>query len=323
MRPGVSVFAYDEQGVVVQQASSDQNGVYAVLGLPAGRYKVLASTVRGSGYGGPQPLDQWYSQAADFTHGAFVDVRKGDTTRSINFNLLPGGSIVCQVLDRFGVPLSSGMVYLCDARGARIRSASVLNGNCAFGGLTSGQYKLFFSSPRSSEYASEWLDGKNSAQDAALITVTAPGSTQYVNFTLQPAGSLGGYVADAAGTRITDRLINVILFDAVTGGYVGVTQNILCVWIPGYVPSRHIQDRTIFAEREHPAAGGGQSCGLLLRARKAIHGCWINARDRWGERFSQVERLRDGKNDRKHCGDCLQSRDRQTFDIRGVSRFRV
>ena len=224
MRSGVSVFAYDEQGVVVQQASSDQNGVYAVSGLSAGRYKVLASTVRGSGYGGPQPLDQWYSQAADFTHGAFVDVRKGDTTRSINFNLLPGGSIVCQVVDRFGVPLSSGMVYLCDARGARIRSASVLNGNCAFGGLISGQYKLFFSSPRSSEYASEWLDGKNSAQDAALITVTAPGSTKHVNFTLQPAGSLGGYVTDATGTRIPDRLISVVLFDAVTGGYVGTTQ---------------------------------------------------------------------------------------------------
>ncbi len=169
-----------------------------------------------------------------------MDVRKGDTTRYIDFNLLPGGTISCRVLDRFGLPLSSGTVYLCDVRGARIRSASVVSGSCAFGGLTSGQYKLFFSSPRSSEYASEWFDGKNSVQDAALITVTVPGPTQNVTFTLLPAGSIGGYVTDVSGIRLTDRLINVVLYDAATGGYVGSTQtSFVCGFQGMFLPGQY------------------------------------------------------------------------------------
>ncbi len=64
IRSGVSVFAYDERGTMVQSGRADQNGVYGVPRLPAGRYKVLASTVKTSGYTGPQALDQWYSQAS-------------------------------------------------------------------------------------------------------------------------------------------------------------------------------------------------------------------------------------------------------------------
>jgi hypothetical protein len=209
----VPVSVYNEKRTLVEQGTSDQNGKYVVSRLPAGRYKVLA--------GGRDALSQWYNQAADFGHAAVVEVQNADTTKNVDFVLNPGGGITCQVVDPSRTPVNSGSIYLCDINGGMIRGASVSGGLCSFGGLTWGKYKLFYSAPRSSEYASEWLSGKPSAQNAAVVSVTVGGITQFVIFNLKRSGSIGGFVSDGVGDRLTEGQVIATIYDADSGWYVG------------------------------------------------------------------------------------------------------
>jgi hypothetical protein len=223
----MGIIVYDEKGAVVRETTSEEGGTYVVSPLAPGRYKVRASSIDSYSFPcSPDVMDQWYSQAMDFEHATFVDVSGTDTTRNINFTLSTGGVISCRVLGPGGLAVTDGRVYLCDVRGAVIRSEGAgFDGLFSLGGLLPGQYKLHYGYSGEEGYASEWYNGKSSCLDAAVININAIGSVQNVTFSLERAGTLGGYVTDNAGARLTesDHFIEVVLYDAETGGYVGST----------------------------------------------------------------------------------------------------
>jgi hypothetical protein len=224
---GIAIIAYDENGAVVRETTSEEGGTYVVSPLAPGRYKVRASSIDSYMFPcSPDVMDQWYSQAMDFEHATFVDVPGTDTTRNINFALSTGGVISCRVLGPGGLAVTDGRVYLCDVRGAVIRSeAAGFDGHFSLGGLLPGQYKLHYGYSGEEGYASEWYNGKPSFLDAAVVNINAVGSVQNITFSLERTGTLGGYVTDNAGARLTesDHFIEVVLYDAATGGYVGST----------------------------------------------------------------------------------------------------
>ncbi len=224
---GIAIIVYDENRAVVRETTSEEGGTYVVLPLPPGRYKVRASSIDSYTFPcSPDVMDQWYSQAMDFEHATFVDVPGTDTTRDINFALSTGGVISCRVVGPGGLAVTDGRVYLCDVRGAVIRSERAgFDGFFSFGGLLPGQYRLHYGYSGEAGYASEWYNGKSSSLDAAVININTLGSIQNITFSLERAGTLGGFVTDNAGTRLTesDHFIQVILYDAETGGYVGST----------------------------------------------------------------------------------------------------
>ena len=204
---GITLLAYNEQQQQTGTALSDVNGDFLINRLPAGRYTVLASALRSNVVLYPaNTADQWFGNAVDFLHATFVDVTPPDTTTNINFTLVQGGMIVGGVSTPGGIPLSSGAsVYVCDELGRQIGTGrQVFNGTYSIAGLPTGQYKLFCSYSGTDNYASEWYNGKASSQNATIIDVSAPGIVPNVNFSLEQSATVGGFVSDGSGTRMTD-----------------------------------------------------------------------------------------------------------------------
>jgi hypothetical protein len=220
---GVAVIAYDEEQDQSWGVTSGTNGEFLISRLPAGRYKVLASSLKSYSFSGPHAIDKWYNGAADFAHATFVNVHPPDTTGGIEIILERGGSISGTVASPTSLPLTSGAsVYVCDVRGKQIVARQVSGFTYSVSGLPTGQYKVFCSYTGTDNFASEWYNGKTSFQNAAVINVIAPASVVNVNFSLEYRATVGGFVTDKGGTRLTDsdHLIQV-LFYTESGEYVG------------------------------------------------------------------------------------------------------
>lgn len=77
---------------------TDQQGIYEVKGLPAGRYQLTASK---SGY-----VTLGYGQRRPFDASKPVELTDGQTIEKIDFQLPRGGAITGRVTDEFGEPVA-------------------------------------------------------------------------------------------------------------------------------------------------------------------------------------------------------------------------
>ncbi len=220
---GIDVTAYDEQGSYAGHGTSDQNGRYVIAGLPAGRYRALASTLQSFSYSGTHAIDQWYGGGVDFSHAKVVDVHGAETAGGIGFTLLPGASISGIVYSPAGVPIDGGStIIVYDERGVQIRSVSMWDGFYRIEGLPTGQYRLHAIYTGKESYASEWFFGQHSFQTANVISITAPTVLANTFFLLRTAAKFSGYVTDYSGARLSgnDPQIELMLYEGDRGNFV-------------------------------------------------------------------------------------------------------
>jgi hypothetical protein len=91
------------------------------------------------------------------------------------------------------------------------------NGEYTISGLTSGEYKVEFSSPFNStlNYIAQYYDGKSSASEATAVPVAAGSTTRNIDAELKEGGRVKGKVTDASSKEVIAG-IEVCAFSAST-----------------------------------------------------------------------------------------------------------
>jgi|GEM_PF-1395522 len=198
----VSVWAFNEYGQYSGYASiypSEDKGDYVITGLSSDKYYVRTET---DGF----YIDEYYDDVTDWRDATLVPVTDGKETSGINFALgllEDKGAISGQVLSIDGVALSDCYIIAYDKDYWWVSSGSTdANGLYTLSGLPSGEYKLHIEYWGSEDYVGEWYDDAQSFETATLVPVTAPNTTENINFILNYAGAIEGRVFDSAGNPV-------------------------------------------------------------------------------------------------------------------------
>ncbi len=98
------VTAFTTEGQTRRAVTTDAEGRYEFVELPAGRFSVTATK---AGY-----VQQQYGQRRPFEAGTPVTIADGETVNRIDFTLTTGSVIVARVTDDFGEPLAGAQVQV-------------------------------------------------------------------------------------------------------------------------------------------------------------------------------------------------------------------
>jgi len=194
------ITVYDEDYNEINYGFTDENGLYTVVGLPSGGYKLLVHYWGSENYAG-----EWYENAQSFETATVVTVIEPNTTENINFILDYCGAIEGIVFDSTGEPVG---VYGCyviayDSERNWISDAHTEeNGNFAIPKLMTGVYRLSLIYVGQGNCLDGWYDGAEDFDSATPIAVTAPETTGDVYITLQAGGVIEGRVFDSTGEPV-------------------------------------------------------------------------------------------------------------------------
>lgn len=194
----------------------DNSGNYTVTGLSPGTYHAVAYPSGNSSY-----LRELYDNipcafGCDRAGGDPIAVSAGNDTPNINFGLTRGGTINGRVTTSGDAPLASVRVRLYDSNGNYVYRSQFTNGSGYYtlAGLPPGSYYV---ATASDGYVDEVYNNvvcfPNSSCDRTagnLVTVNSGGTTFNINFVLDVAGSISGYVTDAnSGDPLNDVEVDV------------------------------------------------------------------------------------------------------------------
>jgi hypothetical protein len=204
----VPVLAHAEDGRVVGRAQSNADGKYRIDGLTPGKLRVQAA---------PQDhnyLEQWYQGQPTARTADPVEVVRGRTSEGIDFELIPGGSILGRVTDAAGQPLadieitagrmaSAGQVAepvdpvpgdpALVGGNAMPRSRSNADGWYRLQQLPAGRYWVRARDPQG-RYLEEYFADQPSLREADPVAVAAGEQVEDIDFELAPGGSIAGQV---------------------------------------------------------------------------------------------------------------------------------
>lgn len=207
----VSVFIRNEDGSYQEYVSTDTTGVYSANSLPSGAYTLF---FRKDGY-----IREVYDDKPDFQAADQVAVTAPETTSGIDAVLLPGGAISGTVTDATtGDPIEGVFVEILDEDGGRVEATftDAMGKYTVPATLLSGTYRVRFNPDdrnTSCAYALEYYNDKSIEENADLVTVTAPNTTENIDAQLTQGSIIFGTVTNAAtGTPLEG--ISVSVYDA-------------------------------------------------------------------------------------------------------------
>jgi len=207
--------------------TTDRDGVYELIELPAGRYQLTAS--KGSF------VQLQYGQTRPFEAGKPIEVADGQTLEKMNFSLPRGSLIVGRVIDEFGEPATdvqaSALRYqFVQGRRQLVPPGRTVTtndiGEYRVSGLPPGEYFLA-ASPRGMGFGgpgiasttghgggtptttTTYSPGTADQAGAQAITVAAGAEVSNIVFMLQsvPAYRVSGIVVDENGAPIAHAMV--------------------------------------------------------------------------------------------------------------------
>ena len=220
----VTVVAFNEQGFFVNEGySAVTTGGYYIITVPQGRYYVMTFS---NGH-----IDEMYDDVPalfgsleNWRQAALVEVRDGETTENINFDLQAGATITGTVYETDGTtPLDVEMGFLFRVYWAdRFEDVVLLPqyfpldiGQYALTLPMTGDVKIFV---EALGYRGEWYQNRGTWQDADPIQLTALGDTvRGIDFSLEAissggGGSIAGAITTGDGSATIDYAL-VVAFD--------------------------------------------------------------------------------------------------------------
>ncbi|MFC2032131.1 TRAP transporter substrate-binding protein DctP [Chloroflexota bacterium] len=204
-------------GQRMERIHTDTNGNYTVSGLPVGSYRVYTHAYdTGLNY-----VDEWYNEKSSGDQADPVEVTTGVNTPGIDFTLEPGGTISGHVSDDTG-PIEDANISVYDFEslsGSWVSYGGTrtdADGNYTTVGLPAGEYGVRV---RADGYATEWYQDTYFRDVATSVTVNTGVETGDVNFSLEPGGTISGYVSDGTGP-IEDANISVFDYESLSDSWV-------------------------------------------------------------------------------------------------------
>lgn len=196
----------DSAKEIIYRVDAQGNGSYAIDGIPAGNYLVIAQ----SGVCVPE----FYDNVSTIDSATIVTVRDGAATTGIDFSLeiapVGEGSISGRVITDIGGDAIAGATVWAmspDNPMAGGWAEVDASGDFTMTGLFSGQYVL---QAAASGFISEFYDDAASFELATPVTVSEPGTTSGVVFSLSPGATITGRVVDGDGSPIAGASVDAM-----------------------------------------------------------------------------------------------------------------
>ncbi len=222
----VNVEVYNANNSRVSSTSTDSQGNYRSVGLPAGSYKVYyeASVYSTSlcGY-----IGEWYNDKATRETADPVAVTLGAGTANINAELNTGTVFTGRITGAdTGLPVSSVGINVYDANGNNSLASgyvSYSNGFYYTQGVPNGNYIINYDPYSNTPYIEEYYDNQREMSQATVLNANGAPVTG-LNVTLDPGGWISGQVTGDGGAPLGD--IDVEFYDpqGMNAGY-GSTNN--------------------------------------------------------------------------------------------------
>ncbi|MCJ7484798.1 MAG: carboxypeptidase regulatory-like domain-containing protein, partial [Candidatus Aminicenantes bacterium] len=207
---GVTVTAFDEAGINVSAANTDEAGNYDIPRLTTGQVRIYFNAANATG--------NYYSKYfpnEDLLAGAIpVPVTSGETTPNIDAQLSAGGTITGRVTDSAanGIPGISALAL--DTNSDRYYAAATdAAGNYTLANIRPDDYKVLFR-PERGLAAVKWYDNWNSSIGAKIVAVPTGGTVPDINAQLAAtSGSISGTVTGSGPIE----KVRVVAFDSNRG----------------------------------------------------------------------------------------------------------
>ncbi len=215
--PNLHIYAEDyDTGQKVGSANTDQDGSYAITGLYSGKYRVKAC----ASCSGMQFIDEFYDNVYDYGSAEPISVVAKQDTPGIDFTLEEGGTISGRVTASDGQPIPNVCVGANDAlceKGSWYTTETDENGNYSIP-VPQGDYYIDINAschtPES--YSGEWWnsgDGTTDCNEAVSVSAGIGEIVENINFTLEPGGTVSGYVLQADQTPVSGLHLFALNYD--------------------------------------------------------------------------------------------------------------
>ena len=198
-------------GIQYSQANTDGNGYYLISGIPEGNVYVYACPECNN----QNFVGEWYNGGSgikDCNGATGVAVEENQVTADINFNLQEGATVSGRVLDNSGNPVSGLWVHAHDQGCGGVwlgGSRTDSNGYYSIYGVAPGNvYVQACANCDNFMFTSEYWAGAGNpgsfnCNDAQSLNISAGENAANINFNLDPAGGISGYVKDESGQGIS------------------------------------------------------------------------------------------------------------------------
>ncbi|MCP3964250.1 MAG: hypothetical protein GY719_40995 [bacterium] len=201
----IDVEVFDDDGLRLRRAGTNELGEYRAGGLPAGEY--FLRTTNYSAYQDELyddlPCPRGNYPRCDLLTGTPVAVTSEANTTGIDFALEPQGAVSGKVTDEVsGAPLPSVAIRIMNENGGSVGYASTdSSGEYLEGGLQPGQYYV---RTASRDYVNELYDGlpwthETDPTTGTPVTVALATVAEEIDFSIRRAGSISGTVLGPTG----------------------------------------------------------------------------------------------------------------------------
>lgn len=212
MAVDIDLFAWETGERLAQNSMTDENGNFALTRLPAGDYFLRADPEEATG------LASLYNGAAiDEDFAPVVTVAEGELRTGTNFHLNTAGSISGVIRDAAGSPVQGIDLDLWEATTVTRLGYSAetdVNGAYRIDGLNPGTYLIRADPVEAQGYARTYYSSGISLASCLPIAVSGGAVSDSVNFVLQPAASIAGFVVGPDGHPAVD--VDIDIFSAGT-----------------------------------------------------------------------------------------------------------
>ena len=222
---GAVVFAWEYTpiisggpGVLRGVGISNTNGFYESSAVPNGTYGLHIQSA-------PGYATEWWDNTYYQNLATPIEITGPGEITGKDFNLAPGGSISGYVQDSDSNLIANMHVQALDSTNGQFINGVNTNasGDYTISGLPEGSYYVrtcvTCSGTITTPYIDEYYDDAYLQQDAQLVTVTPPGDTPNINFSLELGGTISGHVtATDGGAPIAGAQISVFDYASLISG---------------------------------------------------------------------------------------------------------
>ena len=188
------ISAYSSSSMISSYDTSDENGDYTVMGLPAGSFYVQAYPPENQNY-----IKEYYNNAYYYTGATTVNINAGGSAAGINFQFEIGGIITGMVTDSSGSGIVDIELRALDTNVYPLDwAATSPDGTYTIMGLPPGNiYVKAYT--YGEDYISEYYNNALTLDTATQVTVATGQTTGSIDFQLEIGGSVSGHIYETDG----------------------------------------------------------------------------------------------------------------------------